>query len=261
MEITMTEPRLLQTANVIAVPVTIALNAWIEMRPLNGVNSGQVSDSYPSLFTPPGWAFAIWSLIYTALLVFAIYQVRPGQRSRPYLPRIGWLHVVASVCNVSWLIVFHYSYERPALAPLTLIPMLCLFASLLTIYRRLRVGLDTAARSEKLAVHLPFSLYFGWITLATLVNCAFVLYSVLPGIPLAVQRGITVALLLVVLSVGLVVLRGRRDVVFALVIIWATVGIAIKNQAYLEIAASAGATALIIGGAIIVALRNRRQEA
>jgi len=256
----MNEPRLLQVANMIAVLGTIALNAWIEMQPLFGVTSGQVSDAYPSLLTPPGWAFAIWSLIYTALLVFALYQVRPGQSSRPYLARIGWLLVVSSVCNVSWLVVFHYSYGRPGLAPLTLIPMGCLLTTLLTIYRRLRIGLEPVGVTETLAVQAPFSLYLGWITLATLVNGAFVLYSVLPGISLGLQRGITVALLLVVLTIGLLVLLNRRDVVFALAVVWATTSIAVTSDAYPEIAVTAGGTALIVAGLSIATLSKRPRQ-
>ena len=54
------DPRLLQAANLIAVVGTIVFNGWVNVRPLNGVTTGEVSNAYPSLFTPPGWVFSIW---------------------------------------------------------------------------------------------------------------------------------------------------------------------------------------------------------
>jgi hypothetical protein len=255
----LSDPRTLQAANLAAALATIVFNGLVNALPLAGVTTGEVSAAYPSLFTPPGWVFSVWGLIYSALLVFSIYQVRPGQRSRPYLPRIGWLHVASAACNVAWLVVFHYSFERPGLAPFTLVPMYALFALLLAIYLRLPVGVEPVGRAEKLAVHLPFSLYLGWVTLATMANTAFVLNAVIPGIPLPVQRASTVVLLLAVLLVGLLILRNRRDLVFALVIVWAAGGIAIERTGYPEIAATAGLTAIVVAAAILLLPLARRQ--
>jgi hypothetical protein len=255
----MNDPRLLQTANVAAVVATISFNGWVNAKPLNGVTTGEVSNAYPSLFTPAGWVFAIWGLIYIALCIFAVYQVRPGQRPRPYLPRIGWFHALSALCNCSWLVVFHFSYDRPDLAPFTLVPMYLLFGSLLAIYLRLRIGLATVGTPEKLAVHVPFSLYLGWVTLATMANTAFVLNAALAEIPLSIQRLFTVVLLLAVLAVGLLILRNRRDLVFALVIVWAASGIAVARSAYPEIAATAAGTAIIIAVAILALPRLRGQ--
>jgi len=249
-----------QLVNLGSVLATIVLNGWVNSLPLNGVSTGEVSAAYPSLFTPPGWVFAIWGLIYSALLVFAVFQLRPGQRSRAYLQRIGWLHAAAAVCNVGWLVVFHFSFDRPGLAPFTLIPMYLLFASLLAIYLRLRVGLEPVGRAEKLAVQVPFSLYLGWITLATMVNTAFVLNAVIPEIPLSFQRAFTVLLLLAVLAVGLLILRDRRDLVFALVIVWAAGGIAVERSDYPEIAAAAALTAVLIVAAIGLLPLSRRER-
>ena len=76
-------PRALQRANLVSVLGTLAFNTWVSVRPLNGVTTGEVSAAYPTLITPPGWVFSIWGVIYAALLVFAFYQARPAQRSRP----------------------------------------------------------------------------------------------------------------------------------------------------------------------------------
>jgi hypothetical protein len=255
----MTDPRLLQAANVVAVVATVGFNGWVNAKPLNGVTTGEVSSAYPSLFTPPGWVFAIWGLIYVALCIFAVYQLRPSQRGRPYLLYVGWFHVLSAVCNCTWLVVFHFSYGRAGLAPLTLIPMCLLFTSLLTIYLRLRIGLEAVGIPEKLAVHVPFSLYLGWVTLATMANTAFVLNAALREIPLSIQRLLTLVLLLAVLAVGLLILHNRRDLVFALVIVWAASGIAVARNAYPEIAAAAAGTSIIIAVAILVLPRLRGQ--
>jgi hypothetical protein len=254
------DPRLLQVANVVAVLATIAFNGWSNAAPLNGVTMAEVSRSYPSLFTPAGWAFSIWGVIYVALLVFAVFQVRPGQRQRPYLIRIGWLHAATFVCNATWIVVFHFSYGRPGMVPLTLIPMYGLFACLLAIYLRLPIGLGPVGSAEKLAVHVPFSLYLGWVTVATMANTAFVLNAAIPGISLPIQRAFTVAVLVAVLVVGVLILRNRRDLAFALALVWAASGIAAERTDYPEIAATAAGTALIVACTILVLPRLRGQS-
>ncbi|MEM2099940.1 MAG: tryptophan-rich sensory protein [Thermoproteota archaeon] len=73
-------------------------------------DNGAVSDSYPNLFTPPGYVFAIWGVIYVLLTIFMVYQARVSQRKEEYLGEIGFLHLLGAVANILWLIVFHYSY-------------------------------------------------------------------------------------------------------------------------------------------------------
>jgi hypothetical protein len=92
--------RSLQYANVVAVVLAIAWNSLVNILPLNNVNTGFVSDSYPNLFTPPGYVFAIWGVIYTLAIIFMVYQVRPSQRCADYLWKIGRLYLVSSLINV-----------------------------------------------------------------------------------------------------------------------------------------------------------------
>ena len=73
-------PLLLQLGNVAAVALTLVGNILVNTLPLNGVTTAQVSDSYPNLFTPPGYVFAIWGVIYALAIIFALYQLRPSQR-------------------------------------------------------------------------------------------------------------------------------------------------------------------------------------
>jgi hypothetical protein len=250
----------LQALNLVAAVGTVAFNVWVSRRPPRGVTQSEVSAAYPTLITPAGWAFAIWGVIYAALLGFALYQIRPGQRSRPYLVQIGWLNAGAAVANVSWLVVFPYSYGRPELAPLTLVPMYGLVALLLALYLRLGVGLRRVGVTEKLAVHVPFSLYLGWVTPAAMVNTAVVVKALWPEITVETQRALSVVVLTSLLGMGVLILRNRRDVAFALAIAWAASGIAAGRQAEPTIAALAMAAALVVVGTVLILPVLRRES-
>ena len=188
----------LQALNLVSVVATVVFNVWVSRQPPNGVTQSEVSAAYPTLITPAGWAFAIWGAIYVALLCFALFQLRPSQRARPYLAQIGWLNAGAAAANASWLVAFPHTYGRPELAPLTLVPMYGLAAFLLAIYLRLGVGRRPVGVAEKLAVHVPFSLYLGWVTPAAMVNTAVVVKALRPGISLEMQRALAVVVLMAV---------------------------------------------------------------
>jgi hypothetical protein len=250
----------LQALNLVSVVGTVAFNVWVSHRPPNGVTQSEVSAAYPTLITPAGWAFAIWGAIYLALLCFALYQLRPSQRGRPYLAQIGWLNAAAAVANASWLVAFPHTYGRPELTPLTLVPMYGLVAFLLVLYLRVGVGLRPVGVAEKLAVHVPFSLYLGWVTPAAIINTAVVVKALRPEISLEVQRALTVTVLMALLGMGVLILRNRRDLAFALAIAWAASGIAAGRQAEPAIAALATAAALALAGTILILPILRRES-
>ena len=103
-------PIVLQASNVVAVVAVLVMNSLVNILPLNGVTTAQVSDSYPNLFTPPGYVFSIWGVIYSLAVVFMFYQARPSERSQAYLGQLNFLYLVSALANVSWLFVFQYSY-------------------------------------------------------------------------------------------------------------------------------------------------------
>ena len=92
--------KVLQIINVIAVIGAVIFNALVNIIPVNNITTGEVSDAFPSLFTPPGYVFSIWAVIYTLASVFMAYQVRTNQREEPYLQQIGILYFVGSMINV-----------------------------------------------------------------------------------------------------------------------------------------------------------------
>jgi tryptophan-rich sensory protein len=100
----------LQFLNVVAFVAVIVMNALSNALPLNGRTAGEISDMLPSYFTPAGYTFSIWGVIYLALLGFIVYQALPRQRERRLLQRIGFLFVLSSVANIAWLFAWHYGF-------------------------------------------------------------------------------------------------------------------------------------------------------
>ncbi|MFW9907433.1 MAG: TspO/MBR family protein [Candidatus Thorarchaeota archaeon] len=244
--------KLLQLMNVIAVLGTILLNAMANIIPFNNVNTGQVSDAYPNLFTPPGYVFAIWGAIYTLIFAFMVYQVRSSQREKSYLHAIGPLYLIGAIVNIAWLILFHFSYGNPTLFLVTPVMIGLFLVILLWTYIRVGIGTAEVPRGEKLAVHLPLSVYLGWISLATIANIASALNIIFPGIPLDTQALWTALIIVVALVLTMLMLVKRRDVAYGLVVIWASVGIATKQAAYSIIYMTALGAVIVIILAILL---------
>ena len=165
---------LLKIANAVALIITIVMNALSNILPFNNVTTAEVSNSFPSLITPAGYVFSIWGLIYIALIAFVIYSFA-SRRANATVSAIGGLFVLSCMANSLWLVLFQYGYYV-----LSLLDMLVLLASLIVIYLRVQVVNKTAMPSEQPLgwfTGLPFSLYLGWITVATAVNASVVLLS------------------------------------------------------------------------------------
>ena len=236
---------MLRFGNIVAVIVTLAVNGLAGTTVLNGRTTAQVSDLYASPFTPAGYVFAIWGIIYVLLLVFVIYQVLPKQRNKPFQRQIGALFILSSVFNVVWLFLWQYDYIA-----VSVVVMFALLATLVAVYLRLGIGKSNATLTEKLSVHLPFSVYLGWITVASIANVAAALVSVgWDGFGFGAETW-AIAAMGTALVVTLVVIAARRDITYSLVVVWALVGIAVKQNAYPNIVF----TAEVAIAAIFIAL-------
>jgi len=256
---TKASPIAYQAANIVAVVAALIMNALVNVLPLNGVTTAQVSDSYPNLFTPPGYVFSIWGVIYTLAIVFMIYQARPSQHKQDYLTKIGFLYLVSAVANVLWLFIFQYSYGLPQLFIVSLLPMTALLLCLLAIYQRLGIGKREVSRNQKLAVHLSISVYLGWISLAIIANIASVLNVMIPGIPMPTQALWTALAVIVALIITVVMIWTRRDFAFGLVVIWASIGIALNRNTIPLIFTTSVASAVIIAILILLAPLLRKK--
>lgn len=240
---------LLRLGNIIVYVVTIAVNSLAGSTTLlNGRTTAAVSDAYPTLVTPAGYVFSIWGVIYLLLLAFVIYQVLPSQRDKPYQKQIGALFILSSLFNVVWLFLWQYDYIA-----LSVIVMFALLATLIAIYVRLGIGKTKAPLTERLLIRLPFSVYLGWITIATIANVSAALVSVnWDGFGLSPQTW-AILVLAVAAIIAVAVIVTRKDVAYSLVLIWALAGIAVKQSMYPDIVLTAEIIIVII--AVVLAVR------
>ncbi len=216
-----------QWVNVAATVVVIIVNALANALPIGGRTTGQVSDSFPVAFVPAGYVFSIWGLIYLGLIAFTIYQAMPAQRDNPVLDKIGYLYAINCAANSVWIIFWH-----SLVLPVTVILMLVVLGTLIAIYLRVGIGKTSpASTQEKWSVHVPFSVYLGWITVATVANIAMTLYDA--GWQATGSGGAIWAILglLIATGLGLAMSYLRRDLAYNLVLIWAFIGIAVKQAA------------------------------
>ncbi len=205
---------------------TLVANALASLLPINGITTGELSDSYPNLFVPVGLTFAIWGLIYSLLLAYTIVATVRAVRSGAALPanqsRMAWLFVATGVVNTAWILLWHY--EMPFFS---LIAMLALLVLLLGIYRSFPAE---GSFVNELFVRTPFRVYLGWITVATIANGTAVLVDAgWNGFGLSEPFWTLLVLVVAVVMAGLFLLL-HRDVPYSLVVAWALFGIYLKHN-------------------------------
>lgn len=241
---------LLKWANIIAFVMTVLVNGLAGSTTiLGGKQTAQVSDMNPTLITPAGYVFSIWGIIYILLGLFVVFQALPSQKEGKYRERIGWLFVLSSLLNIAWLFLWQFEYLS-----LSVVLMFLLLATLIAIYLRLNIGKSVVPLSEKLAVHLPFSVYLGWITIASIANVAVTLVSAgWDGLGISQE---TWALLIVIIAllITLLVVATRKDLAYGLVVIWALLGIAAKQSGNQNIVTTTEASAIVVAIALILSI-------
>ena len=236
----MSKDALRQTANILTVILALVVNILSNALPLNGQNTGEISDRFKVFFVPAGYVFAIWGVIYLGWIAFTVFQALPAQRENPRLRRLGYLFALSNLLNAAWLFCWHYN-----LFGLSVLVMLGLLGLLIASYRALGVQTAPASALEKWCVDYPFSTYLGWISVATIANITDYLYFIGWdgfGIPPQVWA---VIMLAVATSLGLVMALRRRDACYLLVLVWSFAGIAVKQSGVPLVAYSAWLAALI----------------
>ncbi len=229
-----------QVVVVLATIATVVINILATALPLNGVSTGQLSDAIPTLFTPAGYVFSIWGVIYLGLIAYAIYQARPVARGAEWLEKNFWWYLLASFSNIIWIFLWHYQQ-----VPLSLVAMILLLISLIQIYRNLDIGKYKASVKTRWMVHIPFSIYLGWISVATIANVSAVLY-VLEWDGFGVTNAVwSVLMINIAMLLGFLMLKRREDIGYALVLVWAFVGIFSKFQGPEPFVAGSAITASI----------------
>jgi hypothetical protein len=249
--------KVIRWINVVAVLAIVVVNGLANTLPINGQGTGEISDRFQVFFVPAGYVFSIWGLIYLALIGFAAYQIMPSQRDNPRLARIGTLFAFSSVANIAWIFLWHY--ER---FELTLVAMVTLLLALIAIYLRLDIGRSRVSVAERWLVQLPFSIYLGWITVATVANVTSLLdYLNWGGWGIAPQVW-AVIMLVIAGGIATAVSFTRGDVAYMLVIVWAFAGIGVKQADSALVAGAAWSmTALMAIVLVVGALFHRRSSA
>jgi hypothetical protein len=246
-----TKKLVLQISNIIAFVATVIINLLANALPLNGISTGELADAYPNLLVPAGYVFSIWFIIYVLIGLFAIYQAKDLFKSEkeelPFLDKIGPYFILAAVGNIAWIFFWHYQVFF-----LPLIAILVLFFSLLMIYQRLNIAVSDAPRNEKIFIHLPISVYFGWLTVATVAQITALLVEIgFPSFGILAEI-LTILVIAVLVLIGLLTIFTRRDIAYGLVLVWASVGIFVKQLALNLLIAIVGLIAAIIIGIGII---------
>ena len=149
----------------------VVVNGLANILPINGVTTGRVSDSYSNLFAPVGITFSIWGLIYLLLLAYVIYQFIPKTLGKDkVINKINIYFIISSVVNSVWIFAWHYR-----IIGLTVILMLILLYSLIKISKL--TNEMVLSFKDKLFIKIPFGIYFGWITIASIANITIFLVS------------------------------------------------------------------------------------
>jgi benzodiazapine receptor len=241
---------LLKWSNIVAFVLTIIVNSLAgSTKLIGGVTTAQISDANPTLITPAGYVFSIWGIIYVLLGVFVVYQALPSQKGKEYSKKIGWLFVLSSIINIAWLFLWQYNFLS-----LSVVLIFLLLITLILIYTRLGIGKTNAKLSEKLTTQLPFSVYLGWITIASIANVSVTLVSIgWDGFGIGVETWATL-IVIVALAITLLVLAARKDIGYGLVIVWALIGIAVKQSGNQNILTLLEASIIIVIIAIVATL-------
>ncbi|MBR9921215.1 MAG: hypothetical protein GYB31_10285 [Bacteroidetes bacterium] len=219
-----------QIANIISLVLILVLNTLANALPIGGMNTGELSDLYPNLFVPAGLTFSIWGLIYLLLTGFIVVQAeglfQSGKTPPDFLNKIGWLFLLNGILNASWILAWHHQ-----LVPLSLLIMLGILITLIIIYERLgRPGKENNLK-EQVLVYIPFSIYLGWICIATIANVTTLLVDQnWNGFGIG-EADWTIVAIILGLLVNLFFLFKRNDPFVALVGVWAFLGIYLKRNA------------------------------
>lgn len=212
--------KILPYLNVFAFLSVVFVNYYANTAKINNRSTGEVSDLVANTFTPAGYTFSIWGIIYILLAVFIWRQFNTIVKESKQLDQLGLLFILSCILNISWLISWHYEAFL-----VSVILMLGLLSCLILIYQRLRIGKHLVHPVIKYGIHLPFSIYLGWISVATIANIAAYL-SYINWTAFGIAGEIWSAIMLVIAAIlGVFMVIKRHDWTYIAVIIWATLGI------------------------------------
>lgn len=246
----------LPIATLIAILATLVVNALSNFFPPQGLNIGAIANTLLQgvRITPANYAFAIWGLIYLGLIAYGLYQLQPAQRCNPTIRRVDWLLIMACLAQIAWVYLFTLRQFW-----LSVVAMLAILLPLIGAYRQLGIGTVPVSRDRQWRAQVPFSIYLGWISVATVVNIASALYSAgWDGSGLSAEAWTALMLIVSGMIAAIVVLQ-RADVAFTSVFVWAYIAIAVRqwNTPLIWVTAATAAATLV---ALLVWSTRRRES-
>jgi hypothetical protein len=218
---------LIKIATAVSYVLMVVVNGLANALPINNRSTGAISDAYPNLFAPAGLTFSIWGLIYLLLAGYTLYQFGLFQSDKgkgrvELFQRIGLYFILSSLANIAWIFAWHYDFIGVSV----LIMSVILF-SLIKIADILNK--EKLSLKEKAFIHVPFSVYFGWITVAAIANITIFLVSInWNGFRISDQIW-TVVVLLAGLLIGSIRMWKDKNIAYGLVFVWAYAGILLKH--------------------------------
>jgi hypothetical protein len=200
----------------------VTVNALANILPINNRGTGEVSDAYANLFAPAGVTFSIWGLIYLLLLIYVVYQFFAKPEKQELIKKINIFFIISSLANIAWIFAWHYDQII-----VSVLLMVIILVSLIKTANLIRK--ENFTNSEKFLISTPFSVYFGWITVASIANITTLLVS-LKWNGFGVSELIWTSIILIV-GAMIGATRGIYDknIAYLLVLIWAYTGILIKH--------------------------------
>ncbi len=237
--------RNLSILNFMSLVLVLIVNYFSQVLRLNNNTIGSLSEEYSNLFTPQGYAFSIWGLIYLALLVyvgFQIYRSFFSDEDSEFITQTGPWFAVANITNAAWVVLWLYEYTL-----LSVITMFVILFSLIMVIRRTHMERWDASFKIIAFVWWPICLYAGWIAVATIANVAAYLAKINWDGWIFSETQWTIIMLVTAVIINLLMVYRRNMREFAAVGIWALIAIYVRHSDRMPVIAYAA-----LGGAIIL---------
>jgi len=204
----------------------VVTNILANILPINNLNTGQVSDSFGNLFAPIGITFAVWGVIYLLLFIYAFYQLfnyqSQNEQHHGLLTKVGVWFSISSIANTIWIFAWHYQVMWLSLILMTVI-LICLIAINLVL-RRIDFDLK-----HNFLIRVPFTVYFGWITIAMIANVTVFLVAINWNMFGISPELWTITILIIGAIIAFMAILFYHSFVYGFVVIWAYIGIALKH--------------------------------
>lgn len=233
---------------------TIIVNYLATSLPIGGKTTGELSDAYPNLFTPAGFTFSIWGVIYTALFVFIVFQSRgifnkQSEKNDAFLLQITPWFLASCVFNMCWILAWHYQYVL-----LSVGIMLGILYSLFNIVLLISKSESNKQIDGLLFFKIPFGLYFGWIIVATVANVTTLLVDINWGRFGISETVWTATMLLVATAITVFAAKQMNSIFIGFSVLWALYGIISKRFDRLDVEPFAELPYLGIGCMVVLAI-------